>query len=115
MPCASRDIHTDHDSALDTIFKPSYYLSGYATASEQWIMQGDDLRDQIMVFSPVSWIDQPWSRLGHSALHNEGSADLAPWMRDVQIVVKFRGILAFDVHRGFWFVPPPNIRNVYQR
>ncbi|WEW59135.1 hypothetical protein PRK78_004604 [Emydomyces testavorans] len=99
MPCALRDIPS-HDGT-DTTYLPLYYLSGYALASKHWIMDGDT-GSQSIAFNPVSGNKQLWHRLGLPTLVNSTSTDSPAWMKDVTVIVKFRGIGAFDVRRGLW-------------
>ncbi|KAK0736008.1 hypothetical protein B0T21DRAFT_172581 [Apiosordaria backusii] len=104
MPCALRDISDREDpKEKAATFLPLYYLSGYAKASETWITRARSLQEQNVPFKPVP--DGPgttWAHLGFPDVEDEMPKDPEPWLNDITITLRFRGMGAFDVRRGLW-------------
>ncbi|KAH8817317.1 hypothetical protein F5884DRAFT_896975 [Xylogone sp. PMI_703] len=105
MPVALRDIvpaGSGKPPGTGVAFLPLYYLSGYATASNTWIMNSGSLPSQSLPFSPVPVETKTWTHLGFSHIVDEVASESVSWIKDVKIVLKFNGMGAFDVRRGLW-------------
>ncbi|KAL6355139.1 hypothetical protein LRP88_11386 [Fusarium phalaenopsidis] len=111
MPCALRDRPT-HPTEVDKTYLPLHYLSGYESASNDWIMGTSPSKTRSFSFSPLfsgSSADgheqhKTWSQLGLNHVEDEKLDDVPVWMKDVVIEIKYRGMQAFDIHRGLWDV-----------
>lgn len=109
MPCALRDRPT-HDEEIDKTYLPLHYLSGYDSASNDWIMGGSPSKTRSFSFSPLfssSSADgheqnKTWSQLGLDHVEDGKMDDVPAWMKDVVIEIKYRGMQAFDIRRGLW-------------
>lgn len=105
MPCAMRDIvppDMAEDPDVGVTYMPLYYLEGYATASSTWIMRSEQLGTQSVAFSPLPPETMTWAQLGFPDIPDRVYSQSVPWLKEVMVILRFRGMGAFDVRRGLW-------------